>query len=71
MKSPRERYYVDDDFKNLVDTIYQMIDRCQYTPTELREAVILAAIRHAERQPIPIPIELEMAIADWVEGRKT
>jgi len=69
MKSPRERYHIDPEFHALVDTFYQSIDRCQFTPTELREAVILASIMHAERKPIPMPAELEGAISKWLEGK--
>lgn len=49
MMSPEERYCRDPQFKTLVDTVEMMIHRCEYTPTELREAVILAAIRHESR----------------------
>lgn len=40
--TPEQRYKRDPEFQTLVDTIYSMIDRCQFTPTELREGVILA-----------------------------
>lgn len=47
--SPQERYARDNSFRTLVDLMTMMIERCEFTPTELREAAILAAIRHDQR----------------------
>ncbi len=48
---PEQRYKRDAEFKTLVDTIYSLIEKSQFTPTELREGVILACtmyeMRHA------------------------
>lgn len=43
MMSPTERYLKDPTFHNLVETLRAQIHLANYTPTELREAVILAA----------------------------
>lgn len=51
MMPPEERYLRDAEFHALVDLLYGFIVRCQYTPTELREAAILAATRHAMHAP--------------------
>jgi len=51
---PRERYERDPSYRALVDSLMSAIHQAQYTPTELREAVILAAIRYEERFPRPI-----------------
>jgi len=48
MQTPKERYETDNDFRTLVDVIFSFIDNAQYTPSELRQAVILASIRHAQ-----------------------
>lgn len=45
-----ERYHDDPVFRQLVDVIYHYIDvsnenGLQYTPTELREAAMLAAVK--------------------------
>lgn len=40
-----ERYERDAHFRTLVDTIWALIDRAEYTPTEIREAAILAQIK--------------------------
>jgi hypothetical protein len=41
----RSRYDRDPQFRQLVALLYAMIDDSEFTPTELREAVILAAMR--------------------------
>jgi len=53
MMPPRERYQRDLAFKMLVDLLVRELVTCTYTPTELREAVILAAQIHAERYQRP------------------
>ena len=41
-----ERYQRDPVFRALVDTMVYTITRSNYTPTELREAAMLAAVIH-------------------------
>ena len=43
--SPEERYMRDPAFHLLVDTLVREIVRANYTPTEIREAAMLACIR--------------------------
>ncbi len=43
---PNERYMRDPVFHALVDRLYEAIAGAQFTPTELREAVILAATKY-------------------------
>lgn len=43
MKTPREKYENDPQYHNLVNTFVALIDRGQFTPSELREAAIYAA----------------------------
>jgi hypothetical protein len=45
---PEVRYQWDAEFKTLVDLLTDAIARCQFTPTEIREAAILAAIRYEQ-----------------------
>jgi hypothetical protein len=48
---PADRYRRDPHFAVLVDTVYmQMLEPAHYTPTELREAVMLAAIMFEDRR---------------------
>lgn len=45
-KTPEERYLCDPEFKQLVDVMISIIHKAQFTPTELREAAILAATKY-------------------------
>jgi hypothetical protein len=47
--SPEERYKRDPTFATLVTVLEMQLHQGNYTPTELREACILAAIRQEER----------------------
>ncbi len=47
--SPRDRYMRDAAFHRLVEMMRVELQRGAYTPTELREAVILAATIETER----------------------
>lgn len=44
--TPSERYQTDPCFKTLVDTLEGLIHACEHTPSELRDAVMLAAIHY-------------------------
>lgn len=46
--TPGERYQRDAEFHALVETIRAALAGGRYTPTELREAVILAATLHEQ-----------------------
>jgi len=41
------RYQRDPQFKALVDFLHMQIARCELSPTEIREAAMLAAIHYA------------------------
>ena len=60
MKTPREKYQHDNRYRALVDLLAAYIDQCQFTPSELREAVILARIIYEERQIRVLPRVPEM-----------
>lgn len=49
MKSPKEKYMNDPEYHQLVTLLEQFIDRAQFTPSELREASILASINYEMR----------------------
>lgn len=51
----RDRYLNDPMFHTLVDTMCAAIERAEFTPTEIREAAMLAQIIYEERRP-PRPI---------------
>ena len=46
MMTGMERYHNDSAFKALVDTIYMHIERLEYTPSEVRDAAMVAAIKY-------------------------
>lgn len=56
---PERRYQRDPEFHALVDAIYQWVVAAKFTPTEVREAAMLAAIqyetRHGRPPAIPWP----------------
>lgn len=53
MITPQEKYLTDPDYKMLVDWMVAHIEKCNYTPSEMREASILASIKHEQMQVIP------------------
>lgn len=50
----RDRYEQDPAFHALVDMMYAAIVQGQFTPTEIREAAMLAQIKYEERYPRPM-----------------
>ena len=52
-----ERYTRDPEFRAIVDALESFVARGQYTPTELREALIMA-MTHYEMSRPPRPIYL-------------
>ena len=46
MTSARERYQNDAAYRSLVQMLEAFIQRCEFTPSELREACILASINY-------------------------
>jgi hypothetical protein len=51
---PRERYMFDPEFHSIVDMLESMLHKTQFTPTELREAVMLAAIKYEGKTIKPL-----------------
>lgn len=56
--TPEERYRRDPAFRVLVDTLRAALAGGNYTPTELREAAILAAAAHEAETIRPLFIRL-------------
>lgn len=52
MENPREKYLNDNMYRKLVDVMVDQIDQCNYTPSEMREAAVLASIIYEERQSL-------------------
>ena len=49
MKSPKEKYMNDPEYHQLVNMLESFIDRARFTPSELREAAVLASINYEMR----------------------
>ena len=53
MDNPRKRYFCDAEFKNLVDSMFNLIKECRFTPFELRQALVLALTMYEETKARP------------------
>lgn len=49
MKTPREKYMNDSEYHALVDVLESFVERARFTPSELREASVLACINYEMR----------------------
>lgn len=49
MRSPKEKYMNDPDYHHLVCTLESLIEQARFTPSELREACLLASINYEMR----------------------
>jgi hypothetical protein len=59
-KSPREKYMNDPEYHHLVCTLEQMIEQARFTPSELREACVLASINYEMRHIREVKIDPEL-----------
>ena len=46
MKTPNEKYENDQSYRQLVDMLTALIHQAEFTPSEIREACMLACILH-------------------------
>lgn len=53
MKTPEEKYNNDVEYHHLVDYLECLIVKAHFTPSELREACILATIHYEMSNPYP------------------
>lgn len=50
-----ERLYLNDPlFRKVTDMLYGLIDNCEITPYEIRQAATYAATLHQQRNPCPL-----------------
>jgi hypothetical protein len=74
MKTPREKYMNDPEYNNLVRMLEDMIEQARFTPSELREACVLASInyemRHARERQIEPEVGHALDILDRFTSRK-
>lgn len=69
MKTPKEKYYSDPHYHQLVDVMVSMIVQAKYTPSEMREAAILASIIYEERCS-PRSIILPEEVVKWLDSKE-
>jgi len=74
MKSPREKYMNDPEYNHLVRMLENLIEQARFTPSELREACVLASInyemRHIRDKQIDPRVEDALHVLDkFVERR--
>ena len=64
MKTPNEKYENDLAYRQLVDMLTGLIHQAEFTPSEIREACMLACIRHEHYRRIrPVVISAGAARA--------
>ena len=64
MKTPKEKYANDNNYRRLVDMLEALIVQAEFTPSEIREACMLACIRCERYRRIrPVVISAEAARA--------
>ena len=64
MKTPKEKYANDNNYRRLVDMLEALIVQAEFTPSEIREAGMLACIRYEHYRRIrPVVISAEAARA--------
>lgn len=49
MKTPKEKYMSDPEYHHLVNILEGLIESARFTPSELREACMLASINYEMR----------------------
>lgn len=48
MKTPKEKYQNDPKYYRLVNVLLDQLRRCEFTPSEVREAAMLACVINEE-----------------------
>lgn len=49
LRSPKDKYLNDPEYHHLVCTLEQLIETARFTPSEMREACVLACINYEMR----------------------
>lgn len=69
MKTPQEKYTNDPLYYQLVNMLELFIEKAEFTPSELREAAVLACIRYEQRHFCSVVIDKKIEEAfDVLEG---
>ena len=75
MKSPKEKFMNDPEYHHLVQMLESMIEQARFTPSELREACVLASInyemRHIRNQQIDPRTEDALRVLDRFASKRS
>lgn len=69
MKTPKEKYLNDPEYHHLVSMLESMIESARFTPSELREACVLASINYEMRNIRDVKIDPQVKDAFAVLDR--
>ena len=65
-RSPGERYGTDHGFRTLVDALVVWIRQHNYSPSEVREAAMLASVMDARLRPLQVVVSEACPPDRWV-----
>jgi len=72
--TPKDKYHTDTTFHQLVNLLESFVEKAQFTPSELREAAVLACInyemRHIRDQTISQRVEEALGVLNEFTGGK-
>jgi len=68
LSTPRDRYVDDRNFRMVVDLMLSMIMQHQFTPTEMREAAVLASIKYESIRVRREYVQLTPELHEQLEG---
>jgi hypothetical protein len=68
MKTPIERYHSDAQFANLVEMMINHIINAHYTPSEMRDAAIMASIIYESRYNHDGRIMANQDVRNFLDG---
>ena len=66
MKTPKEKYANDPNYRRIVDMLEALIAKAEFTPSEIREACMLACILHEHYRRIR-PVVISAKAVDALE----
>lgn len=69
VRAPRQRFQSDPQFAALVKAMAAHIEACNFTPSEIREAAILASILYMEKH-IDHPYIAIKDVTDWLNNHE-